>query len=112
MIKLSRKELRRELKEFIIPVYQHLSTLVNAGSAQQVFEYDHRGNNVQVQLHPSEEGLTIYVNYWYCETLGFKITNEQLQTYSDLNPDQSAQQFVDSNEHVISIVYRGKGRGH
>lgn len=112
MTKLSRKELRRELKEFITPVYQHISTLVDTGSVQQVFEYDHRGNKVQAQFHPSEEGLTVYVNYWYCETLAFKITNEQLQTHNSLDLDQSAKQFVDANEHVISIVYRGKGKGH
>lgn len=112
MSKLSRKELRRELKEFIMPVYQHLSTLANIGSVQQVLDYDHRGNKVQAQFHPSEEGLTVYINYWYCETLGFKITSEQLQAYDKIDLDQSAKQFVDSNEHVIGLIYRDNDKGH
>lgn len=113
MTKLSRKELRRELKELVLPVMKHIRTLTETGKVDQVFEYEHRENKIQVQLHPDENGvITVYVLYWYCEAIGFKITPEQLSGSMSVDLDKLADQFVDTNEELIGRVYRGKGKGH
>lgn len=112
MAKLSRKELRREMKEVILPVMNHLRELTDKGKITQAIEYQHRGTTLQAQFHANDKGLTVYIMYWYGVTIAFEITTQQLANVITGDIDQLASRFVERNEQVITRVYRGKPTLH
>jgi len=112
MHKPNKKELRRELKELLIPVFTHIKTILDEKKGTNVLNIKHRGEDVQVQLHVQNNHLVVYIMYWYGIAPAFRVTPEQLEKTSSVTIAWLADEFVKINEHLITQVFKAKPTLH
>lgn len=104
---MNRKQLRRELKELMIPVMENLHKL-GKDDFIPVMDINHNGEQIQAQFHGDKTGLTVFIMYWYGVCPAFKIGPEQIIGMVRTNADWLAGEFVKANEHLIGRVIKSK----
>jgi hypothetical protein len=110
-MKLSKKELRKDLEELVKPVMDNIM-LLKTPEFKQVFDFNHKGESVQAQFHSDGKVLTVYIMYWYGKAPAFKLTPERLETTFAMGPEWMAKEFVKINEHLVTMAYKQKPTLH